>query len=198
MPKSDKRINRNQASLFKKRHYVRIIENTAAICTRLFGYKRKPDIFESQNREGEVMYICRGRGDRYGIFYDYLQFRRRFADCDFETLEALAAFFMAHEMRHYYQMRQIDSKKPRESAKTIEKWRQNEDDPKYPPDDCTVLEFYLQPMEIDAELFAYIFVSSYFDCLVNLSFIDDGYIRELEKYHIELFGESDEVLFPNE
>ena len=198
MDNNYKRINRNQGSLFKKRHYVGIIKQTVEYCAKLFGYKKKPFVFESVNPEGELMYICRGAVGGYAIFYDYMQFRRKFDDTDFETLEAFAMFFIAHEMRHYHQMRQIDSKKPRENADLIEKWRQNDDNPRYPSEDCTLLEFYLQPMEIDAELFAYTLVASYLDRLVDLSFIDEGYINELEKYHVELFGESDEVLFPNE
>ncbi len=190
------RINRNRGSLFKKRHYVGIIKETVDYCARLFGYKKKPYLFETVNPEGEVMYICRGRGGCYGIFYDYMQFRRRFADYDFETLEAYTMLLIAHEMRHYYQLRQLDSKNPVESKELLEKWRENDENPKFPSDGCSLLEFYLQPMEIDAELFAYTLVVSYLDCLVDLSFIDEGYIGELERYHIELFGKGDEMLFP--
>lgn len=196
MPKGDRKIDRNKASLFKKRHYVRVIKETVDYCTRYFGYKKKPYLFETVNPEGEVMYICRGIGGCYGIFYDYMQFRRRFADHDFETLEAYTMLLIAHEMRHYYQMRQLDSKNPVESKELLEKWRENDENPRLPSDDYSLLEFYLQPMEIDAELFAYYLVAKHLGVLVDLSFIDDSYIKELERYHIELFGEGDEELFP--
>jgi hypothetical protein len=41
-------------------------------------------------------------------------------------------------------------------------------------------------------------VASYLDCLVDLSYISVDYIDELEKYHFELFGEGDDMLFPKE
>ena len=51
-------------------------------------------------------------------------------------------------------------------------------------------------MEKDAELFAYVYTAEMLDVLVNLDFIDENYIKELEEYYIELFGETDEIYFP--
>ena len=190
-------VNRNKNSLFKKRHYVAIIKNTANYLTRYFGYKRKPYLFESTNKKGDVMLICRGRKKgSYGIFCDYMQFKNVFGHLDFEGQEAYAMFLIAHEMRHYYQMRQLDSGHPRESKEILENWRKNDENPKYPGDDCSILDFFMQPMELDAELFAYIFVADKLECLVSLDYIGENYINELEKYYIELFGETNEELFP--
>ena len=80
----------------------------------------------------------------------------------------------------------------------IEKWRQNDENGSGMPSPDTLKDFYLQPMEIDAELFAYTLVASYLDCLVDLSYISADYVDELEKYHFELFGEGDDMLFPKE
>ena len=196
--KKQRLVNRGQDCLFKKRHFVNIINETVDYCTKLFGYKKKPYVFETINQKGEMMYIRRGYGGCYGIFYDYMQFKRMFSGYSYEVMEAYAMFFIAHEMRHYYQMRQIDSKTPRENPDLIEKWRQNDENGSGMPSPDTIKDFYLQPMEIDAELFAYTLVASYLDCLVDLSYISADYVDELEKYHFELFGEGDDMLFPKE
>jgi len=191
-----KYVNRNKGSLFKKRHYVGLINYTVNYLTHYFGYKKKPHLFESTNKEGEAMIICRGRKGHYAIFYDYLQFKQVFGHLDFEGQEAYATLLIAHEMRHYYQMRQLDSKNPSEPKERLDKWRIDDENPKYPGEDYTIFEFYMQSIELDAELFAYVFVAEKLGVLVNTNYIDKSYLGELEKYYIELFGETDEQLFP--
>lgn len=192
-------VNRNKKSLFKKRHYVTIIKDTAKYLTRYFGYKKKPFLFESTNDDGDLMLIMRGRRKNvYGIFYDYMQFKDRFGHLDFEGQEACAMSLIAHEMRHYFQMRQLDSKKPYVPKERLDKWRENDENPKYPGDDCSVFEFYMQPMELDAELFAYVFVADVLSVRLNPKYIGKDYIKEMEKYYIELFGETDEDIFPKD
>ena len=189
-------IDRNQNSRFKKRHYVAIIKWVVEYCTRLWGYTKKPLLFESTNKKGELMCICRGKRRNYAIFYDYVQFKKLFDHLDFQGKEAYAMFLTAHEMRHYYQMRQLDCKNPSENEELLEKWRADDTNVKYPSDSFSILEFYRQPMEKDAELFAYVYTAEMLDVLVNLDFIDENYIKELEEYYIELFGETDEIYFP--
>ena len=189
-------VNRNKNNLFKKRHYVAIIKYTTEYLTWYFGYKKKPYLFESVNEDGADMFICRGRKNRYGIFYDYRQFKQAFGHLDFEGQEAYAMLMIAHEMRHYYQLRQLDSKHPSEHEERLDKWRKDDENPKYPGDDCSVFEFYMQPTELDAELFAYLFVADKLGVAVSLDYIGKDYIKEMEKYYIELFGETNEDIFP--
>ena len=190
-----KSVNRGKRDLFKKRHFTAIIRNTAAFCTHFFAYKKPPLLFESQNHEGDLMVIFRGYKGRYGIFYDYLQFKRVFGHLNYEAQAAYATSLIAHEMRHYYQMRQLDSKKPREPKEVLDKWRYDDEHPKYPGDGCSILEFYMQPMELDAQLFAYLFVAYNMDAAIGLDYIDESYIGELEKYYISIFGDSDVSIF---
>ncbi len=191
-------VNRNKSSLFKKRHYVSMLKRTVEYCTLWFGYKTKPFLFESVNKDGELMIIYPGRGGRrYAIFYDYMQFKRVFGHLDFEGQEAYAMFLSAHEMYHYYQMRQLSSKNPQAPQWVLDEWRENNENPQF-PEDCSILEFYLQPMELDAELFAYTFVADHLGVRVNLNDIDDNYIDVLEKRYIKLFDETSEELFPKD
>ncbi len=141
------------------------------------------------------MYICRGKKHRYAIFYDYKQFKKTFEHLDFEGQLAYAMSLIAHEMGHYYQMRQLDSPKPRESAETLNAWRENDENAKFPDDCDSLLEFYTQPMELDAELFAYVFVAEQLNIQIGLDFIDPGFLKILENRYIELYGETNEELF---
>ena len=166
-----------------------------------FGYSTPPYVFETELPPGIMMCIRRSyiRKNTYLIFYDYKKFKKHFGRYDFETQLCYAAFVMAHEMRHYYQMRQLDAKVPDEPEWLLERWRNDENAPwQDEVTEETNFEFQKTPMEIDANLFAYWFVAYYFDSFVSLNHIDKRFIDELEKYHIELFGETDEWLFPKD
>ena len=193
------KISKQRHQAFKKKHYVALIKSIARFCTEFFGYKVKPYLFESKNEPHTPMCIYRShiRKNRYAIFYDYNLFKKIFGHLDYEGQRAYTAFLIAHEMRHYYQMRQIDSKAPREDSELLEKWRKDEAIPIAEiTNDLEQYEHYKRPMELDAELFAYCFVAKMFDTLVSLSYIDENYINDLENYYIELFQKTDEGLFP--
>lgn len=195
------KIRKNRLQEFKKKHFLRLIYYVRRKCTLYFGYSNAPYVFETELAPGVMMSIHRSpiRKNTYAIFYDYKKFKKVFGNKDFDVQLGYCAHYIAHEMRHYYQMRQLDSDKPRERDWLLERWRNDEENPF--PDEVTdenVLEFFKTPMEIDAELFAHWFVAQYFDLLISFDNIDKSYINELEKYHIELFGETDEMLFPKE
>ena len=187
--------HKSRYDLFRKRHYISVIKQTVDYCTWLFGYKKMPFLFETENRDGELMYICRGKKHQYAIFYDYKQFKKIFGYLDFEGQLAYATLLIAHEMAHYYQMRQIDSPKPRESAEILEKWRANDENAKFPDECDSLLNFYMQPMELDAELFAYVFVAEHLNAKISVDFIDPNYLKEMEKRYVYLYGETNEELF---
>ena len=180
---------------FKKRNYLKILNWIIDYCLRSFGYKIRPRVFETRLRPGEMMLFC-DHGRNYAIFYDYSQFRRVFGKYNYEIQEAYAVLLAAHEMRHYYQIRQIYSKHPREDEKTIAEWREDHFSGKYFENYAEeILDFYLQPMELDAELYAYWFVCKVLDKGVKLDFIDDNFIDILRNKWIEKYGENDEDLY---
>lgn len=192
------KLNYQRHQVFKKRHYIALIKSVTAFCTEFFGYKIKPYLFESENEENTPMCIYRShlRKNRYAIFYDYNMFKKIFGHLDFEGQRAYTTLLIAHEMRHYYQMRQIDAKAPNEDLELVEEWRKDE---KIPIADITSeeeqYEHYKRPMEIDAELFAYCFVAKTLEIRVSLSYINDYYINDLKEYYFKLFQEIDEELF---
>ena len=182
---------------FKKKHFVCMINNVRYYLCRKFGYKIKPYIFETQLKENALMLFTHTAG-RYAIFYDYKQFKEMFGHRDFETQEAYAAAIMAHEMRHYYQHRQMIAKKPKEKIETVALWRENEWNPKYLEDGYSLSEFLLQPLELDAALFEYVFGAEIFEVLLLQVIKDEEHFNAMEKLYVEYFGETDRDLFNDE
>lgn len=180
---------------FKKRDYLKILNRVIDCCLNSFGYSIRPYVFETRLNHGSMM-LFYDHGHRYAIFYDYEQFRRMFGEYDYEIQQAYSILFAAHEMRHYYQIRQIFAKNPREDEKTIAEWRENHFFGKdFGEDGETLLDFYMQPMELDAELYAYWFVCKVLDKGVRLDFIDDNFIDVLRDKWVEKYGENDEDLY---
>ncbi|MBQ4107825.1 MAG: hypothetical protein IJC80_00345 [Clostridia bacterium] len=195
------RINKQRKQSFKKKHFVRIIKNVVWYCTRCFGYKKEPYVFETENEPNALMVIRRSyiRKNAYIIFYDYKKFKKIFGHLDFEGQCSYAMLLIAHEMRHYFQMRQLDSKKPWVDNELLEEWRKDDEVPMFDvTNKAEQLEHFKRPMELDAELFAYWFVAEMQEVLVSTRYISENYIDEMEKHYIRLFGETDEDLFPKD
>lgn len=189
--------NKDRYGKFKKKDYVRMIDNVRYYLCRKFGYKIKPYIFETQLKENALMLFTHTAG-RYAIFYDYKQFKETFGHRDFKTQEAYAAAIMAHEMRHYYQHRQMTAKKPKEKMETVALWRENEWSPKNIQDGYSLSEFLLQPLELDAALYEYVFGAEIFEVLLLQVIKDEEHFNAMEKLYVEYFGETDMDLFNEE
>lgn len=103
---------------FKKKDYNRILNVVVDFCLEKFGYKIRPYIREAKLDDGEMMLFC-DSNKHYAIFYDWQQFKKLFGKSSYATQEVYAMATAAHEMRHYYQVRQIYAKVPHESKETI-------------------------------------------------------------------------------
>ena len=182
---------------FKKKDYVRILNRVRHYLCGKFGYKIKPRVFETQLEENTLMVFMHGASG-YEILYDYKQFKRNFGHRNFEVQEAYAAAIMAHEMRHYYQHRQMLTSYPQETAETIALWRENEWNPKQLEDGYSLSEFCLQPLELDASLFEYVFGAEIFEVLLLQVIKDEEHFNAMEQLYIEYFGATDEDLFNDE
>ena len=179
---------------FKKKDYVRTIRSFQNDLCEMWGYTIKPFLFETRLRKGYLMefYHCEAG---CAIFYDYKQFKNSFGHRSFETQRAYAAAILAHEMRHYYQHRQMIALKPMESEKTIALWRENEWNPISLEDGNSVIEFHLQPLELDASLFEYVFGAEAFGMILLQAVAGEWHLNAMEKLYVEYFGETDKELF---
>lgn len=178
----------------KKREYLKILNYVVDFCLWQFGYSVRPCLREAKLGYGEMMMSC-NYYKHYTILYDWQKFRKMFGKQDYLTQVALAMSSAAHEMRHYYQVRQIFSRTPSEDEKTLDGWWENHINGKYVGEDCTILEFFMQPMELDAELYSYWYVAKTLDCRLNLDYIDKNFINVLKNKFIEMFGADHKDLY---
>ena len=187
-------VKRNKKSEFKKKHYIRIMRWTAHRCLVCFGYSKMPYLFETLIDDAP-MFTVRGRKNSYAIFYDYIKFKQHFGEQSFDEQAALIMFMTAHEMRHYHQMRQLDSKKPYEDEELIKSWREDDSDNSSIEDWPSLSDYYKRPMEIDAMLFAYLFVYDMADRKMCFDYLDANYIDALRAHYKYLFGKDEAELF---
>lgn len=190
-------INHSRNAVFKKKHYTRIIKQTAKYCTHLFGYTKGPIIVESSYDPTFLMSMNYLSKRHSYLVHNYNNFRKVYGKEDFTCQAAWTMFLTAHEMRHFYQHRQLDSKNPVEDENILNEWRINYKQFE-PNTDFTLLSYFLQPVELDAEMFAYIFVAEHMEVLLSLDAIDDQFIHHLEEYFVRYYGETNERLFPKE
>ena len=179
---------------FRKKHFTFFLEETVAYLGRYFGYKILPRVRETKLMENALM-IFKHTEKGYAIEYDYGQFKETFGKYDFETQKYYVVAITAHEMRHYYQHRQMDTKAPKESADTIALWRKNEKNPVWLEDGYSLSEYCLQPLEVDAVLFEYTFAAKMFDVLLLKLIRDEEHLAALEKLYIAYHGKTDRDLF---
>ena len=101
---------------FRKKHFTFFLEETVAYLGRYFGYKILPRVRETKLMENALM-IFKHTEKGYAIEYDYGQFKETFGKYDFETQKYYVVAITAHEMRHYYQHRQMDTKASSKTSK---------------------------------------------------------------------------------
>ena len=195
--KGEAMSSRDKYGKFKKKDYIRTIRAVRDYLCEKFGYKKKPFLFETRLKDQYLMEFVH-RKARYAIFYDYKQFKDTFGHRSFDSQEAYAAAITAHEMRHYYQHRQMEAKRPRESVETIALWQENERNPKSEENGDCLLECCMQPLELDAFLFEYLFGAKEFGLILLQAVANERHLKAMETLYMEYFGEIDEDLFSDE
>ena len=175
---------KKKSNVLKKREFLSVIKKTYIDCLSIFGYKKGPYLLESKlplNVDMEFR-ASKLRND-CAIFYDYQKIMRYCHKYDRKNAICEVVFSIAHEMRHYYQFRQIRAKYPQESKKLIEKWKVG-----YPLNP-TEEEYYKNVAEIDAYTFAYIYLSVRYKVLKCKIGAIPNYYKLLKKCSKENFGE---------
>ena len=189
------KINQNRHSTFKKKEYSKILKYYVGFFTYAFGYTKKPILIETELPDNILMEIVEYKKDCYLILHDYIKFKSIYEDDSDDVKFLWLIMTIAHEMRHYYQMRQLHSKHPKEDLDLLAEWKNDNENWKSPSEDFTIYDFYRQPMELDAMLFAYYFVAHKYDICMPVDMIDENYIKDLEQHFIRLFGKTDESIF---
>ncbi len=95
----------------RKRQFISVVKNTINDCLKIFGYSKQPRIFETRFDSYAIMMFVEGqRHGESAIYYDYQKFQTLFRDCDDADRVYRLIHIVAHEMRHYYQFRQLTAK----------------------------------------------------------------------------------------
>jgi hypothetical protein len=159
-----------------------------------FGYSKRPYLIETRFKNGALAALCKCKND-YAILYDYERYRKSHKDMDYQSNEVAALMVIAHEMRHYFQVRQLFSKTPRVNKKTLDEWRDGYYNGKdLGEDGCeTLSDYFSQAMELDAELYAYVMTAKILDRVPLYRGVD--YIKKLRAKYVEMFGDDDEDLY---
>lgn len=189
--------SRDRYGKFRKKDFIWWAKWTIGYLCFQFGYKKKPFLIETK-LPSDLMMEFYNDENFYAIIYDYKSFKAEFKDKTRKELIVYTVNNIAHEMRHYYQYRQMKSRRPREPKKIIERWLENKNNPKNPSLGHSVEEYAHQPLELDAELFAYLFCADEFGKLILRFFKDLEHYEAVEKLYIEYYGEADKDLFPLE
>ena len=178
---------------FRKKDFLRMANNTITYLCDEFGYRLKPRLIETRLEPCVIMMYS--HDNKPGVIYcNYKEFKRLFGDLEYNIQEAIVSGIVAHEVRHYYQHRQIWAKNPREREEIVERWRQCEEncvDIRDKMDD----EYVLNGLELDAYLFEYLFIAHIFDMVLISLLRDEIHLNALEKLYIEYYGKTNEKLF---
>ncbi|MBR2341490.1 MAG: hypothetical protein IKA72_03685 [Clostridia bacterium] len=180
---------KNRYGKFRKKDYVRLLEYTVWRLCREFGYVKEPQIFETELLEKNATMLFAHYGKHFAVFYDYKKFRKFFGRLGYNYQKIILVGIVAHEMRHYYQHRQMQAKISREKAEIIERWKKDEDG------EFKDLPLHLQPLELDAQLFSITFLDKTFGVVSSYSIFDNEHVTALENLYREYYGEIDEELF---
>lgn len=176
-------------SELRKRQFINVVKNTIKDCLDIFGYSRAPRIFETRFDTYAVMMFVEGKGGKSAIYYDYQKFQKLFRDCDDEDRVYRLIHIVAHEMRHYYQFRQITAEKPREREDIVQEWKndrviRNEGKYNY---------YFGNVRELDAYTFAYMYSAERCEVILGDFGIPQNYRVRMRNYAKKLYGTSHPV-----
>lgn len=181
--------SKNRYGKFAENDYVWFLEGTIRILCRDLGYKKPPKAYETDLTKADAQMIFVHLEKRSAIFYDYKRFKNKFSRLSYEHQKIIVILMAAHEVRHYYQHRQMLAKKPREKSEIIARWKADEDG------EFASLPLHLQPLELDAQLYAIVSIDDIFEMSTSYAVADEEHVTALEKLYVEYFGETDEELF---
>ena len=181
---------------FTKRQYVLTLTETVEFLTKTFGYKKPPKIKETVLPKNCFM-MYRYDGKSGIIYYNYKEFLHRYHNKEQKLQEMIVANDAAHEMRHFYQYKQVTNVNIQEKYSLRKKWaksiytpnRININDKKY-------IDSYLKdPLEVDAFLFGYQYCAVNYDVALICSIQGKKHYGLLKNYCREYYGKIDKDLF---
>ncbi len=180
---------RKWKSEFTKKEFVKVIKAVVKRNMHYFNYTRMPYVVEKTLPRQELMCCC-SAGNFVMIAYDYVKFKREFGDCDYQTQYTFAVQTMAHEMRHYYQHRQIQAINPSETKKTISNWKENKLINTRGMKKINNFKYWFSARELDANLYAYRFTLDHLACASLDPICNKTHFKALKKLYKQNGGKN--------
>ena len=181
---------------FKKREFISLIKAVANKNMLYFNYTKKPFLIETKLPDKVLMSFC-VMGKSTFITYDYAKFKRVMGQYEYNAQYVYAVQCMAHEMRHYYQHRQITAESPIEDKKTISNWKKNKILRASGMKKTKNYEYWFSSRELDANLYSYIFALEHVESASLDTIVSKEHFKALEKLYKESGGKNSKKYFPN-
>lgn len=176
---------KKKADRLRKRDFKKCVFSTVCDCMHIFGYSLMPAIIETTLDGNRLMsFVACDNSKQCAIIYDYQKFQKAFGERDKEYNLISLTYIVAHEMRHYYQHRQIFAKVPKERREVVDDWR-NDTELKI---SCEKREYYGNVREIDAFAFAYRYCANRGRVLVRDVGVPKHYRKVMQDYTKKSFG----------
>ena len=182
-------------SEFKKQHFLNVLKNVRRQLMREFDYTRAPYLIERKLEDNALM-LFTNCGDQTAIFYDYVKFKRHFGQYEMHVQEMYAVSTIAHEMRHYFQHRQINANNPIIKDKVLKVWAENKPRCKAKQgNDGWLKSYYMKPRELDAQLYAYRFVAKNLNQALTGAFYNFDHYKQIKKLNRKYGGYMHRIIF---
>lgn len=174
---------------FSKRDFIKVIKAVGNRCMYYFNYTRAPYLRETTFSNSALM-SCESVGKDTIISYDYAKFKRETKDFNYNEQYIFATQVMAHEMRHYYQHRQIIAKRPNENKKTISNWTRKKIIKTRGMKKTDNYEYVFSSVELDANLYAHIFTFDHLESVSLIPIYNKTHFNALKKLYKQNGGKN--------
>ena len=181
---------------FSKKDFIETVKNVINKSLSDFDYTRKPYLKETK-LDGDALMAFYGGGRRTVVAYDYDKFRKRIGNCDARLQYTFAVQCTAHEMRHYYQHRQIMAINPVEDKKTIDEWLENKVLKSRSKNKVDDYEYWFSARELDANIYGHVFTLYHLKEVVLDNICNVDHFNVLKKYYKRLGGKNVKKYFSN-
>lgn len=184
---------KNKRKQFNKKQFLCSMKKAYCILARANDYKIFPPMIETKLPHNTIMSATFRQDGKGAILYDYQKFTKRFGKQDVVFQEAMVGNCVAHEFRHVYQVNQVFSKKSNERKGVLRKWKQNIQNYKSVDNGFDFDEYKMQPIEIDANLYSYLFSAQVYDVILPIG--DKKQYNATKRLYKKYCGKLDKSIF---
>lgn len=179
-----------------KKQFLHLIHVVIYKTLKEFNYTIRPYVYESKLSGDALMSFCES-GRYMAIAFDYAKFKRNVGEYGYEEQFVYLVQIVSHEMRHYYQYRQMMAKNPREKEETIESWREDKVVKVRGMEKEENANYWFSARELDASLFSYVYTLRNLKSANLNAIISKAHFNALKKLYKQYGGTNVKTYFSN-